>query len=150
MVVLVLGGDDDEHAVHVFDTLRARGVRAEMLDSRRFPGEIRIAWDPVGATGHLALPTGGPIEFGEVHSVYWRCYNGFADPMLGDEAQAELAVNDARSLFESLLVHLPTRWVNGWDAYQLHQTKPAALARVAAMDLPAPRDEEGRIRPLRI
>lgn len=136
MVVLVLGGDDDEHAVHVLETLRARGARAEMLDSRRFPGEIRIAWRPVGAGGRLTLPGGGPIDFGEIRSVYWRCFNGFAEPPLGDEAQAELALNDSRSLFESLLVHLPVRWVNGWDAYQLHQTKPAALARIAAMDLP--------------
>jgi len=137
MVVLVLGGNDDEHAAGVLETLRARGVRAEMLDSRRFPGEIRIAWDPVGATGRLTLPTGEPIDFGEIHSVYWRCFNGFTEPLLVDEDQAELALNDARSLFESFLVHLPARWVNGWDAYQLHQTKPAALARVAAMDLPA-------------
>jgi len=137
MVVLVLGGDDDEHAVGVLGALRARGVRAEMLDSRLFPGDIRLAWDPLSDAGHLTLPDRKPIDFSEIRSVYWRCYNGFTAPMLGDEDQAELALNDARSLFESLLVHLPARWVNGWDAYQLHQTKPAALARVAAMTLPA-------------
>ncbi len=32
MVVLVLGGDDDEHAIHVLETLRARNVRAEMFE----------------------------------------------------------------------------------------------------------------------
>ena len=136
MHILVLGGDDDEHAVHVLGALGARGVRADFLDSRQFPGEIRIAWDPIGGDGQIALPGAAPVEFGEIRSVYWRCYNGQAETPLADDEQAALAVNDARSLFESLLVHLPARWVNGWDAYQLHQTKPAALARVAGMALP--------------
>jgi glutathione synthase/RimK-type ligase-like ATP-grasp enzyme len=33
---------------------------------------------------------------------------------------------------------LPVRWVNGWRGYQLHQTKPAALAIVAALGVPVP------------
>jgi len=135
MRVLVLGGDDDEHAVHVLTALRDRGVRAEMVDSRMFPQQLRITWDPVTDTGHLVLPGAGRIDFHDIHSVYWRCYNGFTEALLDDPEQAELAANDARSLFESVLVSLPCRWVNGWEAYQLHQTKPAALARVAAMDL---------------
>jgi len=137
MRVFVLGGDDDEHAVHIVSALGARGVEADLLDSRQFPGEVRIAWDPVAGEGRIALPGAAPVEFSEIHSVYWRCYNGQAASPLADDEQAELAVNDARSLFESLLTCLPARWVNGWDAFQLHQTKPAALARVAAMDLPS-------------
>ncbi|MCI0742908.1 MAG: hypothetical protein L0Y72_28090, partial [Gemmataceae bacterium] len=52
--------------------------------------------------------------------------------------QAALAANDARSLFEALLIGQPARWVNGWNAYQLHQTKPVQLARVAALGVPVP------------
>ena len=137
MLVLVLGGEDDEHAVHVLDALRGRGARAEMLDSRHFPHQLQIAWDPVAATGHFVLPDAGRIDFADVRSVYWRCFNGLDAPALNDAEQAELAVNDARSLFESVLMALPARWVNGWQAYQLHQTKPAALARVAGLELPA-------------
>lgn len=137
MLVLVLGGDDDEHAVHVLTALQRRGVEAELLDSRTFPHEVRITCDPLAPAGRFTFPGRGAVDFGDVRSVYWRCYNGFADPPLADAEQAELAVNDARSLFESVLMSLPARWVNGWDAYQLHQAKPVALARVAAMDLPA-------------
>ncbi len=57
---------------------------------------------------------------------------------LPDAEQAYIAQNDARGMFESLLKQLPTRWVNGWEAFQLHQTKPAALARVAALGVPVP------------
>jgi glutathione synthase/RimK-type ligase-like ATP-grasp enzyme len=48
-------------------------------------------------------------------------------------------MNDARSLFDSLLLRLPTRWVNGWSAFQSHQAKPAQLAEVAALGVPVPR-----------
>jgi len=37
-----------------------------------------------------------------------------------------------------LFFQLKTRWVNGWDGYHLHQTKPAALARVAELGVPVP------------
>src|SRR3712207_2182669 len=59
-------------------------------------------------------------------------------PILPDPEQAYLAANDARSLFEALLRWLPARWVNGWDGFQLHQAKPAQLARVAALGVPVP------------
>ena len=55
-----------------------------------------------------------------------------------DEEQAYISHNDSRGLFESLLIRLKTRWVNGWDAYQLHQTKPAALAMAAELGVPVP------------
>ena len=38
-----------------------------------------------------------------------------------------------------MLIHLPARWVNGWDAVQLHQTKPVQLAMVAKLGVPIPR-----------
>jgi glutathione synthase/RimK-type ligase-like ATP-grasp enzyme len=70
--------------------------------------------------------------------VYWRCYNSVSRPDLPDAEQAYNGGNDARSLFESLLIHLPARWVNGWRAFQLHQTKPVQLAMVAALAVPVP------------
>jgi glutathione synthase/RimK-type ligase-like ATP-grasp enzyme len=139
MAILILGGLDDEHAVHMLQHLKDRGADVELLDSRWFPTSLRIAFDPVGDTGRLRLPSGRVLPFEEISSVYWRCYNMVSPPPLADEGQALIAGNDARSLFESLLIHWKTRWVNGWDAFQIHQTKPAALARVAALGVPVPR-----------
>ena len=53
-------------------------------------------------------------------------------------AERRPGANDARGLFEALLIDLPVRWVNGWAAYQLHQTKPVQLARVASLGVPVP------------
>lgn len=138
MVVLILGSRDDDHAAHVALQLKTRGVRAEFLESWKFPEEIRVAFDPANLTGSLTLPGGVRLGFDEVSAVYWRNYGGTAPIELPDAEQAYIAQNDARGLFESLLIALPVRWVNGWEAFQLHQTKPAALARVAALGLPVP------------
>jgi glutathione synthase/RimK-type ligase-like ATP-grasp enzyme len=138
MTVLILGGADDAHAVAVRDFLRGRGADAELLDSRWFPTELNLTYDPVRDCGHLRLPGGRRLDFGQVPAVYWRCYNGVQAPALPDPGQAYIAANDARGLFETLLLRLPARWVNGWQGFHLHQTKPVQLARVAALGVPVP------------
>jgi hypothetical protein len=138
MTVLILGGTDDEHACYILEQLRLRGTDVEMLDSRWFPSRLGLAYDPVRGTGMLRLPEGRCLSFEQISAVYWRCYNFVPPPPLPDPEQAYIAGNDARGLFESLLIQLPARWVNGWRAYQLHQTKPVQLARVAALGVPVP------------
>jgi glutathione synthase/RimK-type ligase-like ATP-grasp enzyme len=139
MAILILGGQDDAHAVHMLQHLQGRGADVELFDSRWFPTAMTISFDPATDTGRLRLPSGRVLQFADIEAVYWRCYNMVATPPLADEGQAMIAGNDARSLFESLLIHWKTRWVNGWAAFQLHQTKPAALAMVAALGVPVPR-----------
>ena len=138
MTILILGGADDEHAAHMLRHLRGRGQDAELLDSRDFPARLAVAYDPGRRAGELRLPTGRRLDLARVRSVYWRNYAGVGAAALPHPGQAAVAANDARSLFEALLIDLPARWVNGWTAYQLHQTKPVQLARVAALGVPVP------------
>lgn len=136
--ILILGHSYDDHAAAVQAELANRGHQPLGLDSSQFPANLRIALDPATLSGTLNLPGSSPLALKEVHAVYWRNYAGVGKPELHDAEQAFIARNDARSLFESLLILLPTRWVNGWEAFQLHQTKPAQLARVAALHVPVP------------
>ena len=138
MTTLILGGPDDEHAAYMYGHLRARGEDAEFLDSRDFPSRLAVAYDPGRGGGELRLPSGRRLDLAHVRSVYWRNYGGVGTADLPHPDQAALAANDARGLFESLLIGLPARWVNGWTAFRLHQTKPAQLARVAALGVPVP------------
>jgi hypothetical protein len=138
MTILILGGADDDHAVHVLQHLRGRGHDAELLDSRDFPSRLAVSYDPCRRGGELRLPGARRLDLAQVRSVYWRSYGGVGLAELPHADQAALAANEARSLFESLLINLPARWVNGWNAYQLHQTKPVQLARVAALSVPVP------------
>lgn len=136
--ILILGGDDDDHARHLLDQLRRGGYDADLLDSRWFPADLTLSFDPGADRWRLRLPHGRVLASGDVRSVYWRCYNQVWPPQLPDEEQTFLAGNDARSLFESFLIGFPARWVNGWAGYTRHQSKPAALARVAALGVAVP------------
>lgn len=120
------------------DHLRGRGEEAELLDSRLFPSELGLTCDPNSEAWTVRLPGGRVVRPGEVGAVYWRCYDGIGAPALPDEEQAYIAANDARGLFESFLIRYPARWVNGWEAFQLHQTKPVQLARAAALGVAVP------------
>ncbi len=138
MSIVILGGEDDEHAVHVLQILHRIGRDAVLLDSRHFPQSLRIGWSPPTDRGHMTFNDGRRLPFEEIKSVYWRSYAGALAPRLPDPEQSGIAQNDARSLFESLLISLPVRWVNSWAAYQSHQTKPAQLAMLARHKIPVP------------
>ncbi len=133
--VFILGNASDEHAMHVFEQLAARGARVEWLDGQAFPQDLQVAFEP-GTSGHLVLPgEEKAVHFDDIESVYWRNYFGSSYPDLPNAEQAELAASDTRCLFDSLLIEMPTRWVNGWNGFQIHQTKPAALARIKRLNL---------------
>lgn len=136
--VLILGNEDDEHAVHMRNYLRHGRHDVEMLDSRCFPGQLTLTYDPQRQQGTMGLPHGRTLQFAEVKSVYWRNYSGVCVPTLPDPEQSWLAHNEARALFETILIQLSARWVNGWNAYWLHQTKPVQLARIAALGVRVP------------
>lgn len=136
--ILILGEEADEHAAHMVEYLASRGHDVELLDGRWFPETATIAFDPLTRDGVIGLPRGRRVGFSEVRAVYWRNYGGALSPSLPDPEQAWIAQNDARGLFESLLIELAARWVNGWDAFRLHQTKPVQLARVAALGVRVP------------
>ena len=128
MTILILGDSADEHATHMCDTLRQRGADAVHIDGSWFPKSMTIDFDPAAGRGEIGLPDGRLIPLDRITAVYWRNYDGVGSVPLPDPEQRSLAENDARGLFESLLIWLPARWVNGWDAIQLHQTKPVQLA----------------------
>lgn len=138
MQFLVLGNERDDHAAHISTILKTRGHACEFLDSSIFPQQLRISMSQPDESGEMVFPDGTRVEFASIDAIYWRCYVEPNSVELPDADQSYIAQNDARGLFESLLKQLPTRWVNGWEAFQLHQTKPAALARVAALGVPVP------------
>jgi hypothetical protein len=137
-MILVLGGQEDEHTLVVLRLLSQRGQDAELLDSRWFPSQMQMTFDPAQGDWSLRLPSGRVLPPGMIRSVYWRCYNGVGAPSLPDPEQSYIAQNDARGLFESWLIHAPLRWINSWTAFQMHQTKPVQLAAVAALGVPIP------------
>lgn len=138
--ILVLGAPSDTHVLRVVETLKSRGARPWILEAGDFPERVRAVFDGRGR-GRWVFAE-GELPLDQIHSVYWRNYgrvHGDSARGLLDSDQRALAENEARSLFESMLLRLRCRWVNGWEGFQLHQRKPAAFARVAALRVPMPR-----------
>jgi glutathione synthase/RimK-type ligase-like ATP-grasp enzyme len=139
MTILILGAFDDDHAQHMAKYLRGRSCDVELFDTRQFPADVSLSFDPRRSTGVIRLPAGRELRWTEIESVYWRNYSGSGPSPLADPDQVFLAENDSRSLLETFLLELPARWVNGLAAYRLHQTKPVCLARAAALGASVPR-----------
>lgn len=137
MVVIILAPPppDDEHAAHMHAHLLERGVDVEWIDSAEFPQQLQATYVPTSNVVRFTTAAGRSIASDEIRSVYWRTYSGIEAQALPDPEQSFIAENDARSFFESVLMTMPVRWVNGWNAYRLHRTKPAALAMVSALEL---------------
>lgn len=137
--ILILADPADEHAQHVLATLiaddRATDCRAHLVDTSDFPARLQLSADERG-NGRIVTIDGTQLAWSDITSICWRQYNGIGTNELPNAEQAYIAANDARSLIESMFLRLPCRWVNGFDGFRLHQTKPAALQHVAALDLP--------------
>lgn len=140
--ILVLGGPGEEHGRFVHDQLRLRGAQCYYLDVRDFPKDVRVNYFPQHNSGEIILSGDTVCRFEDINSIYWRNYNRVASlhgAPIRDPEMAFIAENDSRGLVESLLMGLETRWVNGWEGFELHQRKPYALSLVARMGVRIPR-----------
>jgi glutathione synthase/RimK-type ligase-like ATP-grasp enzyme len=138
MNILVLGNSEDAHAVHIKQALSKAGATVDYLDTRLFPTQLRVSWQPDTQVGHLTLPEGRKLELQEIHSVFWRNFSGVDVPALKDSYQQRIAENDSMSALRSLMQACPARWVNSWQAYQFHKEKPLQLSKVKQLGVTIP------------
>ena len=135
--VLILGSEGCGHVEAVSSAVSHRGVRAVVLDTTRFPGEVAISYDPGGDVEFAIV--GDRFRMSVCRSVYWRNYPG-VDPRLTGSAEVdEISIRDSRSLLESLLCSEGPRWFNGYRAWAMHKLKPVQMSAVADLGVPVPR-----------
>ena len=130
MNILILGNSSDEHARHLKQALTEADVKVNYLDTRRFPTQLRISWQPKTQIGSLQLSDGYQLEFQDIKSVYWRSFTGVEVPNLEESYQQMVAFNDSMSALRTMLQACDARWVNSWQAYQFHKEKPLQLSQV--------------------
>lgn len=138
MNILILGNSSDAHAAHLHQALSQAGVTVDYLDTRLFPTQLRISWQPDTQVGWLSLPEGHKLNLQDIHSVFWRAFSGVHVPSLKDLSQQRIAYNDAMSAMRSLMQACPARWVNSWQAYQFHKEKPLQLSKVKQIGVTIP------------
>lgn len=139
MNILILGNSSDAHAAHMKEALTQAGAAVEYLDTRLFPTQLRMSWQPDERVGYLTLPAGRKLNLQDIHSVFWRNFSGVNVPSLPDAAQQRIAQNDSMSALRTLIQACPCRWVNSWQAYQFHKEKPLqlTLAKQLGVKIPA-------------
>jgi glutathione synthase/RimK-type ligase-like ATP-grasp enzyme len=138
MNILILGNSEDAHAAHMYEALTQAGATLDYLDTRLFPTQLRMSWQPDSQVGSLTLPGGRKLPLQDIKSVFWRSISSVYIPDLKDAEQQRIAYNDAMSALRTLIQACPAKWVNSWDAYQFHKEKPLQLSAVSQIGVKIP------------
>lgn len=138
MVILILGNASDAHAVHLKQHLESKQVTVFYWDTRLFPTQMQLSWQPDRQMGCLVLPNGQRLDLEDIQSIFWRNFTGVFVPSLPDSDQHQIGLRDATSTLRSVIQACPAHWVNSWKAYQFHQEKPLQLAKAKQVGVTIP------------
>ncbi|MFB8789148.1 MAG: hypothetical protein U7123_09930 [Potamolinea sp.] len=72
MNILILGNSEDTHAAHLKQALTEAGAIVDYLDTRLFPTQLQMSWQPDTQLGCFTLPGGRRLDFQDIKSVFWR------------------------------------------------------------------------------
>lgn len=138
MNILILGNSEDVHAAHLKQALTEAGATVDYLNSRLFPTQLKMSWQPDTQSGSITLPEGRCLNFQDIKSVFWRSLTEVYIPPLKDANQQRVAYNDSLSTLRSLIQACPARWINSWQAYQFHKEKPLQLKLMKQLGVTIP------------
>ncbi|NJN86685.1 MAG: hypothetical protein HC881_10695 [Leptolyngbyaceae cyanobacterium SL_7_1] len=138
MAILILGNASDAHAAHMQHSLDQAGIPVFYWDTQLFPTQTKLSWQPDTQHGCLNLAGAPPLDLHAIQAVFWRNFTGAAVPSFEDTAQYSIAFRDAMSALRSLIQACPAHWVNPWQAYEFHQTKPLQLAKAKQLGVRIP------------
>jgi glutathione synthase/RimK-type ligase-like ATP-grasp enzyme len=139
MNILILGDSSDAHAAHLHNALTQAGATVNYLNTRMFPTQLRMSWEPNTQMGTLKLSPENQLKFQDIHSVFWRSFAGVNVLPLEDTHQQTIALNDSMSALRTLMKACPARWVNSWEAYDFHKQKPLQLSQVKLIGVQIPK-----------
>ncbi|HIK09414.1 MAG TPA: hypothetical protein IGS52_03975 [Oscillatoriaceae cyanobacterium M33_DOE_052] len=129
MNAIILGNAQDAHAAHIHQALTAAGIPVDYLDTRLFPTQLAMSWEPETGVGSLTLPGGKRLTLKDIKSAFWRSLGDVYVPELQNADSKRIAIMDAISTVRCLVQICPNRWINSWPAYQFHKEKPLQLAK---------------------
>ena len=138
MNILILGNSEDAHANHMHKALAQAGATVDYLDTRLFPTQLRMSWQPNSRWGSLTLPGERKLLLQDIKSVFWRTIASVQVPSLKDAEQQRIAYKDSMSALRTLIQACPAKWINSWQAYQFHQEKPLQLSAVQQIGVRIP------------
>lgn len=140
-MILMLGTPDDEHITLLAEKLSQRGEETLVFDTRRFPHEVRIAFneeEPLKGY-YQDLAAGRKIPVSEIRALYWKLFMGLVPRGVTDSFLHEVAGRELKSAIGSFLRSLPCLSVNSIASVEHHQYKGHQLQLLKKAGLRVPR-----------
>ena len=120
-MIIILGGRNDEHCIHVANHLDKLKEEYCFLDTRNYP---IFNWEATSQNCGSIITEGKRILFGDIKSVYWRNYYSVPfEKISDDEFVSKMVQREKESALSSLFYSLKTNWVNSIKAFELHKKK---------------------------
>lgn len=137
-ILLVTRSTDDHGTPRVEAALRRRGADVFRLDTDRFPGDVRLAFDE---TGHATLIDGPRrLAIADVTAVWHRRYDVGARLSLDiDPDQRRVALAEARLVLDDLLRALPAFAIDPMPTHEAAARKGRQLTLAREVGLRVPR-----------
>lgn len=127
-MILIIGSEEEAHCAYIYNKLILKNKRVCYFDSRKYPGNIMISWCPTGDVSEGSIVVNNEkILLKDIEGIYWRWFYGVPFETIEDGANTAFLSNmvyrERESLLTSLFSSLKTRWVNSYNAVQLHKKK---------------------------
>lgn len=134
--VLLLESKHCDHVNAIANALVQRGAKPVIFDTRRFPSDCSITYEPAGEI--LLRIDKHRYLLSDFRSAYWRTHFGVTPRTTGCPDIDRLSWQDSESLLHCMLSTGGPRWFNSYQAWAAHKLKPIQLTKVAALGIPIP------------
>ena len=126
-MIIILGKEDEAHASHVANALKAKNENYTFLDTSKYPMEILIDWKADEQNSGKITIDNKKINLSDIKSVYWRNFSDVKYEIFEDGENTEflsyMIERERRSALHSLFYSLDINWVNSMNAFDLHKKK---------------------------
>lgn len=141
-MILVISHGDDSHAVAVLDHLRRAGAEALLLDTGRFPRELRVEISHAsgGRSETWAVVEGVQHDLSTVRAVWWRRPRHFeVHPEITDGEDRGFAYAECHAAITGLWSCLDANWINVPERDEVAGRKVYQLKVASGLGLRVPR-----------
>jgi glutathione synthase/RimK-type ligase-like ATP-grasp enzyme len=137
-MILIIGSNEEVHAKYVFCMLKQKGYEAEFFDTRQYPHNLFINFQPNTNEGSFII-NGNKIYFNDIQGIYWRWFYGIFPGKTDDSHINNIIFRERNSAISSIFQSLKCNWVNSYKAIEMHKSKTYQLNLLAQNNIRIPK-----------
>ena len=134
----VIGSDEETHSKYMYDTMQKKGYDVEYFDTRKYPKDIQINFQPEINDGCFKINS-RKILFKDIQGFYWRWYYGVMSGKTDDDYVNNIIYRERLSALTSIFQSIKCNWVNSYTAIELHKSKSYQLNIMAQNNIRIPK-----------